>query len=65
MVLAASTMITPPEMPENSRQAKNQPSDKGTAQAKNDRVTSSIIARSTAGLEKRRASGRPARAPTR
>ena len=64
-VAATSTMIAPPAMPEASRQTKNQDSETGNAQAAKASVTSSIIARSTARFEKRRASGRPASAPSR
>ncbi|MNT65986.1 hypothetical protein D3C72_2040160 [compost metagenome] len=48
---ATSTMIAPPATPESKRQPKNQLTDKGKAQAKNDRVTASIISRSTVLLD--------------
>ncbi|MNF92409.1 hypothetical protein D3C84_750530 [compost metagenome] len=56
-VPATSTMIAPPAMPDSRRQPKNQLTDNGNAQAKNARVTASIIRRRAVLLEVRRASG--------
>ena len=64
-VAATSTMIAPPAMPDSRRQAKNQSNDKGKPQAKNARVTATIISRKAAVFEVRRARGRPISAPTR
>ncbi|MNG04747.1 hypothetical protein D3C84_879020 [compost metagenome] len=56
-VAATNTMIAPPATPDSKRQPKNQLTDNGKPQAKNARVTASIIRRRAVFFEVRRASG--------
>ena len=62
---AASTISTPPLMPDSSRQAKNHGNGAGTEQAKNATAASSIAPRSSGATATRPASGRPSKAPAR
>jgi hypothetical protein len=58
-------MMAPPLTPEIRRQAKNQASDTGNAQAMNDKVSAVIIRRNSGTLPNWRAAQRPAIAPIR
>ena len=62
---AASTIIVPPAIPAAKRQVKNQANGSGKAQAKNEAVASSIIARKTAAAAAARLNLPAISAPTR
>ncbi len=62
---AASTMMTPPQIPEISRQAKYHPTDTGNAEAKKLRLASSIMAFRTTRAGHHAANRRASTAPPR
>src|SRR5574337_1111153 len=62
---AASTINTPPDIPEMTRQAKNQRNGSCIAQAKNAADAAIIIARSEKTAPVRAAAGRASNTPTR